>query len=541
MKNNKFHFKNIGFVAFLLSLLALSSCTKKFEQFNTDSNGVTNEQLIPDYNNLGSFFPLMEYAIGPAKMDYNFYGVLDEYHIVCPFAGYTTEAYPEESPGGTYNFIPWKPYFMFQDDYSHVMAPFLHLRTVGTPVESPHFWAVALIIKVAAMDEITDRHGPIPYSQYGKGGTTVAYDSQKDIYTAFFAELDTAVTNLKAFIAEFPTAKPFSKFDKIYAGDYSKWLKYANSLRLRLAMHIVKRDPAWALAEATKALDPANGGVIETNADNAVAMDGDNLLWSAAYSWFTMRINAAIICFMDGYKDPRIGELFTKSSSPLFPEQYVGIKTGSIIASYTDEIKYSNVNPKRWTVKTPTVYLNAAEVQFLLAEASLRGWSTIAPLTPQQYYEAGTKASMDQWGISSGATDVYLNDATSTCKDFVDPLEPLNNSPALTTITIKWDDAASNEQKLERIITQKWLALYPDGSEAWTTFRRTGYPKLFPITPSQNHSAGTISTEIQVRRIVYPQSEYGNNLGELQKALVLLGGPDEGGVRLWWDVDAPNF
>jgi hypothetical protein len=541
MKNNKFHYKDLGLVVLLLSLLAMSSCTKKFEEFNTNSNGVTDEQLIPDYNNYGGFFPLMIYAIGPAKTNFNFYGTLDEYHIVCPFAGYTTEAWPEESPGGTYNLPAWKAYFMYQDNMSSIMSPFTHLRQLGLPKDAPHFWAVALIIKVAGMSETTDRHGPIPYSQYGKGGVTVAFDSQEDIYKAFFAELDTAVTNLKSFIAEFPGSTPFKKFDKIYDGDYTKWLKYANSLRLRLAMHIVKVDAAWAQAEAAKALDPANGGIITTNNDNAITVGGDNVLWLAAYSWFTMRINAAIVCFMDGYKDPRIGEYFTKSISSLFPEQYVGLKTGSIIKSYNEALAYSNVNQKNWTVKTQTVYLSASEVRFLLAEAALRGWTTPEGLTPQQYYELGVRASMEQYSIGAGAQDTYLSDATSICTNFVDPLEPLNNSPSRTNITVKWDDAASNEEKLERIITQKWIALYPDGSEAWTTFRRTGYPKLFPITPSQNHSNGEIDTDIQVRRMTYPQSEYGTNYEELQKALVLLGGPDTGGIRLWWDIAGPNF
>jgi hypothetical protein len=93
---------------------------------------------------------------------------------------------------------------------------------------------------------------------------------------------------------------------------------------------------------------------------------------------------------------------------------------------------------------------------------------------------------------------------------------------------------------LERIITQKWIAIFPEGQEAWTEFRRTGYPKLFPVV--NNNSNGTISTDIQVRRLAYPASEYnGTNLAEIQKGLQFLAGPDNGGTRVWWDVNGPNF
>lgn len=91
----------------------------------------------------------------------------------------------------------------------------------------------------------------------------------------------------------------------------------------------------------------------------------------------------------------------------------------------------------------------------------------------------------------------------------------------------------SFEEKLERIITQKWIALYPDGQEAWTEFRRTNYPKIFPV--KVNNSGGTIDTKVQVRRITFPQSEYDNNTEEVSKAVGLLGGPDTGGTKLWWD------
>ncbi len=111
---------------------------------------------------------------------------------------------------------------------------------------------------------------------------------------------------------------------------------------------------------------------------------------------------------------------------------------------------------------------------------------------------------------------VILTDKTSTQADYVDPLQHLlqvrqmQSIKAMSKITIAWDASATNEKNLERIITQKWLAMFPCGGwEAWTDYRRTGYPRLFPVVV--NNSGGTISTALQIRRIAYPSTEYTSN------------------------------
>jgi len=156
----------------------------------------------------------------------------------------------------------------------------------------------------------------------------------------------------------------------------------------------------------------------------------------------------------------------------------------------------------------------------------------------QKFYEDGITNSFTQWGVA-GAASAYINDATSKPADYADPLNAVNSSAALSAITIKWDEAATKEQKLERIITQKWISNFPDGTTAWSTFRRTGYPKLFPVV--LNNSGGTIDTKIQIRRMNYPGSEYVTNAAEVAKGVTLLGGLDNGGTRLWWDVNKDNF
>jgi len=103
----------------------------------------------------------------------------------------------------------------------------------------------------------------------------------------------------------------------------------------------------------------------------------------------------------------------------------------------------------------------------------------------------------------------------------------------LGKIAIKWNSGASEEEQLERIITQKWIAMFPNGTEAWSEFRRTGYPRLFPVR--YNYPSSGVDTNKQIRRMVFPQSEYSNNGAAVQEAVKLLGGPDNGGTKLWWD------
>jgi hypothetical protein len=538
MRNTTYCFKNISLLILPALVLIAAGCTKHFEEYNTNSAGVTNSQLIPDNNNIGGYYPDIQNSIIPNNGQNSLIGTLGEYLISAPFAGYTSESYPQEGPPLTYNFTGWDGFYFFAHSYNSIMAPINTIRKQGTPSASPDFWAIALILQVAEMHKITDIYGPVPFSQYGAGGTSVAYDSQQDIYTALFAELDTAVSNLKTFIATYPGATPFARFDRVYSGDYTKWLKYANSLRLRLAMHIVKKDPVTAEAQALKAIAPADGGVFTSNADNAIIHDGgNNFLGVVCNQWDNARAGASVISYMASYNDPRLSQYFERSKFSGGP--YIGLKTGAIVHSLAEGNMFSTVSFKNFDPLTGlNSLMNFSEVQFLLAEGALRGWDMGG--TAKAYYEAGITSSMNQWGVGDKAAD-YINDASSKPQPYIDPLEPLNNSPALSTSTIKWDEGATQEEKLERIITQKWIAIFPDGTESWANFRRTGYPRLFPVTASQNHSNGTIDTDIQIRRAPYPTSEYTSNKTELEKGILLLGGPDNGGTRVWWDVDGPNF
>ncbi|MGY0041598.1 SusD/RagB family nutrient-binding outer membrane lipoprotein [Pedobacter sp. NJ-S-72] len=302
-------------------------------------------------------------------------------------------------------------------------------------------------------------------------------------------------------------------------------------------MHIVKADPATAQAQAQKALDPANGGVLTTNADNAGISGGGthNPLQVITDSWTDIALGAPIESYLVGYNDPRLPVYASPAKDPRFAGQYKGIRIGALMTAKPGYNGYALLNSSTIVKSTsPMMMMTAAEVWFLKAEAALRGWTGAGDA--QTNYTTGIQTSMAQWGVS-GST--YINDNTSLPIAYVDPGNAANNSPAVSTITIQWDGGAANEQKLERIITQKWIAMFPEGQEAWTEYRRTGYPKLFPVV--NNNSNGTVDTKIQIRRLAFPQNEYSTNGAEIAKAVQLLNGPDNGGTRLWWDVNKPNF
>lgn len=521
--------RNYKIMALALIILGVSSCTKNFEKYNTNPNALSVNQTIA----------ILPTAFGPLEQAiYSNYQVAQNLSADA-YSGYMMS--PDPFRGGinnlNYALVDGWNQAGFNDQYNLVMGPVSKIAATGARTKAPDLWAVALLIRVEAMDRVTDRFGPIPYSKAGTAITSIPYDDQKTVYQQFFNQIDTAASNLQAYIAANPGKTPLAGSDLIFNGDYTKWLKFANSLRLRLAMRIVKADAATAQQQAEKAMS-AVGGLLTTPADDAaIAQSGgrSNDLWVVTDPYDDNRMGASFQSYLTGYNDPRLPVYCKPATDALFAGQYIGIRIGSNILSRPDYDTYASLNTATtFTQTAPQLIMTAAEMWFLKAEAALRGWAGAGDA--QTNYETGINTSMQQWGVSAGS---YISNAVSKPVAYTDPKNNVNNSPALSSITIKWDPLAGNEQKLERIITQKWLAIFPDGQEAWADYRRTGYPKLFTVV--NNNSNNTINTDIQIRRLPFPTSEYNNNGAAVKNALTLLGGADNGGTRLWWDVNKANF
>ena len=385
---------------------------------------------------------------------------------------------------------------------------------------------MAKLLRVNTMLRVTDCYGPIPYSQVANGKTAVAYDSQEDVYKHMFEDLDYAVQILGEFVDEVGGLKPLEGYDPVYNGDYNKWMRFANSLKLRLAVRISNVAPELARAKAEEAVKSARG-LIDTNDNNAYVGVGaePNPLWLVASSWGEIRINATIASYMKGYSDPRSGVYFTTSklggNSP-----YMGMRSG---LEGVKPATYAGYSMPNYDQKDDMLMFCAAETAFLRAEGALRGWDMGG--SARDFYEQGVKLSFDQRKV--GGAEEYLANAVAVPEPFVDPTNPVKcNYTPKTKITIAWNEGAPTEEKLERIITQKWIANFPLGFEGWADYRRTGYPEVFPSV--SNLSNGVIDTNRQLRRLPFPLSEKQGNAANVSVAVSMLGGPDTGATDLWW-------
>ncbi|PSL47628.1 SusD/RagB-like outer membrane lipoprotein [Chitinophaga niastensis] len=526
-------FKKLGLVL-AAAVLSFSSCTKKFEDINKNPYGSTDKDLEGD-------FAIVAAQLQQAQRSIYLYQPVPTFQLQQNllgdvFSGYMMSATPfgGNSNNLNYNLLDGWISASWTTAYYTVMNPCYKAGNFSK-AKFPETYAMSQIIKVEAMHRVSDIFGPIIYSKYNQPNAdgTVDFDSQKDAYYGFFADLKTAIDILTP-IKDNPHSVLFGKADLVYGGSYAEWLKFANTLRLRLALRIVNIDPTKAKTEGEAALANA-GGLLTTPADNFLVDIGSTThpLNTINSSWDDIRMGAPAESILGGYNDPRLPKYYTKAIDPAVAGLYKGIRNGINIDTKDRYVKYS----KLAAFPSKIQLMTSAEAWFLKAEAALRNWANAGDA--QTNYQSGIQASFDQYNLGSAAT--YYNNNTATPAPYLDPKaitakqnDIPTGSPYLSTITIKWDAAAATEVKLERIITQKWIAMYPEGEEAWSEFRRTGYPKLFPVVI--NNSNNTISTTDFVRRVFFPSNEYASNGAAVQKAIATLSEPkDVGGTHLWWD------
>ena len=515
-------------IASIAAAVALSSCTGEFDKWNTDHNSATEEDMSRDNWNTGGFFSQMEHSVFIVGLDKGSDFQISDMLTGGIFSGYFSNIKASYDIGSIHNahyLMPDKWVNQpFNYAYTNVMQPWYTLNKNSEENGTAAVTALGKVVKVFGMSRITDMYGPIPYSKFGTA-LKVAYDSQENIYRQFFTELDDAIDALTEYHNANASSKLLAKFDYVFGGDVESWIKFANTLRLRLALRVCYADETLAKTEATKSLSQQYG-LLETKAEhsNGANFSYLNPLWEVTQSFNDMRMGACIESYLNGYNDPRGTVYFNAAADG---GGLHGVYPGLKIAnqdSYTNTTSAMNVQSN-----SPVQWMSGAEGYFLRAEAMLR-WN-IGSGTVKDLYEEGVRASFSERGVSGA--DSYLADSESKPANFTDNSGNGRDASAVSSITIAWDEGASFEQKLERIITQKYLAIFPDGQEAWSEFRRTGYPKLFTI--DDNESGGAVSTAQQIRRLRFPSDEYSNNAHNVEAAVTLLGGSDTGGTKLWWD------
>lgn len=522
-----------------VSALIATGCTGEFDDWNTNPHEATEEQMEMDNLSTGTYFVQMQKnnfvieqlpAIGA-----------ETYQIIQnltgdSFAGYTgaTEIWFGNSNFLTYNmFVDWRN-VAFRMSFVYVMPAWQAIVKKANELGQPHVAALATVVKVAAMQRITDMYGPLPYTRFGNGEVQIPYDSQKEVYAKFFEELENATKELNDFYNKDNAATIMAKYDFIYSGNVKQWIKFANTLKLRLAMRIrftdynVNGKTPQILAEEAIA-HPV--GVMTSVQDVARLMHSEDMsyrhpLYVIGEGEFDdARMGATMDSYLNGYNDPRRSTYFKMASTG----KYTGVRTGidMDVSKYAGkEAPFSKLN---FGPNNDLVWMNPAEAYFLRAEGALLGWNMNG--AAKDLYEQGVRTSFEYTGASG--VDTYLQNEIDVPVAYEDPQNAGNNSPLLGKITIKWKADAAKEVNLEQIITQKWIAIFPDGQEAWSEFRRTGYPKIFPVV--KNPISSGINTNIQVRRIPFPSTEYSDNAVNMPQAKALLGGEDNGGTKLWWD------
>ena len=342
-----------------------------------------------------------------------------------------------------------------------------------------------------------------------------------------------------------------------------------------------KVEPATAKQWAEEAVA---GGVIENEADEIGLFPstfGTAHPLVEIMGWNDIVMGASFINLLQNLDHPYMKYLFTKNSIALEKSKqavsgtsapavtpkgsvYVGMRNGVTpgigrAADANPYAGYSMLDRTYFAECNPPLYLmKVSEVNFLRAEGALRGWNMGG--TAQSFYEQGIRTAYLEDRHSSrkeyvNYVDDYLNVVAPKGISYVDPQGLTPDMPSVTKIGVKWNEGDSKETKLEKIITQKYIASFPYSYESWVDLRRTGYPKLFPILNTE-HSDGTIKPgdpKVQTADNIMRRIPWVPDDSQTKEDINATGIPalsedtnnkpatDTQMQRLWWDVDAPNF
>ncbi len=358
-----------------------------------------------------------------------------------------------------------------------------------------NYKGIALTLRSWTFLLLTDAYGSIPYKEAGKS-LTPAYDTQKDVYTGLLEDLKQAQSLLN-------TTNGAVTGDLVYKGDIAKWKKYVNSLRLRIALRISDREPALAKQAAIDATSDA-AGVLSSNADTFKFTYISSPQQNPASAWFEtrddFRISKTLVDKLTALSDPRL-PVYAQLPSDATVGKYVGGGNGLSNSDANSQgfAKTSKPGTYFLTSTSPAVIYSYSEVLFNLAEAAARGF--IAGDAEQLYKNAIT-ASFNQFGITDAAViATYLN-----------------------RTDVKYD--AANYAK--SIGTQKWIAFYGQGLDAFTEWRRLDYPVL-------TAGPATVLDGKLPSRFFYPGTEQSLN-GTSYQAAIAVQGKDLLTTKLWFDV-----
>ncbi len=469
----------------LFLFLILSSCDEGFEELNTNPNApskVAPGLLLPNIiRTTSNTLVNHAYSVGNLVVQYSTHtgANANDRYVWDSFSGLWTGLY------GTLKDVN-------------------NLHVLATEANHQNYEAISLILKSYLFSVLTDAYGDIPYFEVGKakseGIYQLNYDAQADIYPQLIADLELANSKLSASGGQIDG-------DILFQGQYLKWKKFSNSLRIRLYMRMEKVAGSTTGQKISDILnDPSTYPVFESIADNAALQ----YLADFPNQWpmFTLRpadvkelkLSATLAGRLKDLNDPRLPVYAapTQSSAQAGTPEYVGVPnalTEGTGAQYNGGSAFQSELGRNFYYepnKVSGVFMHYAELMFLLAEASHK---TIISGDAEAYYEKGIQASFAQYNVTVGT---YLA------------------QPAV---------AYQPADGLRQIAEQKWLSLFYVGLEAWFDWRRTGLPEIIPGPANVNNNKVPV-------RFLYPTLEQSLNSGNYQEA-VSRQGADDINTRMW--------
>lgn len=505
-------------------LLFLNSCTKDFEEINSDPNNPSTELAAPDM--------LLTNAIE---------SMTDRVHEIflghemgsCWVQHMAKVQYTDED-----RYIPriavinntWTSF------YAASGKDIQTIYNVAVKRQHKNYQGVALVLRCYVSSVLTDLFGPIPYTQAWQGETNTLpkYDSQESIYADMIAKLELANTLLDVDGDEIGG-------DILFNGDILKWKKFANSLRIRLLMR--QSDKVDPTVELTKMIETsaADYPIFENNNDNAAlaylgSAPNNNPINENRKTRDDHRVSKNFIdLLLDTYGDYRVMVFANPSAGN---NDFVGLPNGLTSA---DAAAYNGggiantckIGDYFSAATAPGMLMSFAELNFYLAEAAVKGYISGGMSTAKTYYDAGVTASFDQFSEplqqifddhSGGSYGGLSISAGYTVND------ELTWHLTDATAPAHFDDATiSNADALQLIAEQKYIAMFDQGLQSWFEWRRTDFPVLTPA------AAGDNGGKIPVR-VYYPSDEASRNAANLHVGISLLGGPDNLNTRVWWDT-----
>jgi hypothetical protein len=484
--------KLFPFCLMVVCLIGMAGCRKNFAEINTNPNNP--ETVNPEL--------LMVTIIR---------GLVNEMNNDAFSPGNIVAQYSAEIRDPSTDRYEWTDDFGVWDNGYSILTNVQDLYDIATASNLNNYRGIALVLKSLIFARMTDCFGALPYSQALQARSdapnyTPAYDSQQTVYQGMLNDLKTADTLFSA-------NGGYIRNDILYNNDWTKWQKFANTLRMRLLLRESNKvDPSADMQEIVN--NPTLYPLFASNADNAA------LIYSAAPNispitnqrsafFLDRRLSRTLASVMNATEDPRLPVYAQPSTNSVAAgnPQYVGVLNGS-----TDDSLSSNIddsvsalgliyyNGLDVAVPSQGLVMTYSELQFILAEAAQRGWITG---DAKQYYEAGIGASVAYYASVSGLP------LTVTSQFLAQP--GVAYVPA---------------RGLQLIGTQRWIALFFNDLQGWQEWKRTGYPALTPSLVNYNDN------KIPVR-LLYPQDQQVTNLTNYNAAIAIQG-PDNINTKVWW-------